>query len=184
MTKEQVKWFSAGAYVLSIVLGNIFVILFGMGTLMLLKTADPNQVYFSLTFPLGAMWIGLTFSFRDFVQRFWGHKKCWIWMVAATFITYFFNAQVAIASIVSFIAAEAIDWIIFYLLRHKSLKVRLIVSNLVSCPVDSILFVTIAFGVVWYSEAVWGQALVKYSFGLIALVFVPYIELFFKKIQK
>lgn len=184
MSKNQVKWISALVYVVSIVLGNVFVILFGMGTLMLFSTANPDNIYFSLTFPLGAMWIGLTFSFRDFVQRFWGHKKCWFWMLIATIVTYFFNAQVAIASIVSFIAAESVDWFIFYLLRHKTLKVRLIVSNLVSCPVDSILFVTIAFGVAWYSEAVWGQALIKYSFGLVALLFVPYIELFFKKIQK
>lgn len=184
MISSQMRWLAAAAYVFSIVLGNVFVSVFGIGTVQLFNTHAPEHVYMSLTFPLGAMWIGLTFSFRDFVQRFWGHKRCWLWMLMATCITYMFNADVAVASVVSFVASEAIDWGVFYLLRHRSFKTRLIVSNLVSCPVDSLLFVTIAFGVPWYSEAVWGQAIVKYLFGLLALPIVPQIEKMFSKLRK
>lgn len=176
------RWLSAVCYVVSIVLGNIFVAVFGIGTLVLYAAANPDHVFFSLTFPLGAMWIGLTFSMRDFVQRFWGHKSAWIWMGVATGITYLFNRDVALASVVSFAASESMDWIMFYLLRHHTLRLRLIVSNLLSCPLDSLLFVTIAFGVPWYSPAVWGQAIVKYTFGLLALPIIPIVEKFCRKI--
>lgn len=174
-------WLSASFYVGSIILGNIFVAIFGIGTLVLYNTNAPDHVFFTLTFPLGAMWIGLTFSMRDFVQRFWGHKFAWFWMAVATFVTYLFNRDVAVASVASFAASETVDWIMFYLLRRRSLKCRLVASNLLSCPIDSLLFVTIAFGVPWYSPAVWGQAIVKYAFGLLALPLIPLIENFYKK---
>lgn len=176
------RWLAALCYVCSIILGNIFVAVFGIGTLVLYSTNNPEHVFFTLTFPLGAMWIGLTFSLRDFVQRFWGHKAAWIWMGMATIVTYFFNQDVALASVVSFAASESTDWIMFYLLRRRSLKTRLVVSNILSCPIDSLLFVTIAFGVPWYSPAVWGQAVVKYTFGLLALPLVPLIERLYEKI--
>ena len=174
------KWQCALAYVASIILGNIFVAVFGIGTLTLYNTNAPEHIYFTLTFPLGAIWIGLTFSIRDFVQRFWGHAKTWIWMIIATLVTFLFNRDVAVASVVSFIASEAVDWGIFYLLRRRSLGMRLVVSNIVSCPIDSILFVTLAFGVPWYAPAVWGQAIVKYAFGLMALPLTPYLENFLR----
>lgn len=174
----------AGLYLSSIIVGNIFVTLFGIGVLMLADANNPSNVYFSLTFPLGAMWIGLTFSFRDFVQRYWGHQWTWVWMILASVITWFFNQTLAYASVISFIAAESCDWLVFYILRHKTLRYRLIVSNIFSCPLDSLLFVTIAFGVPWYSEAVWGQAIVKYGFGLLALPLIGIFESFYEKLGK
>lgn len=179
---NRVKYGVAIAYILSIILGNIFVTMFGIGTLKLIETHNPEHIWFSLTFPLGAMWIGLTFSFRDFVQRYWGHQWTWLWMILASFVTWLFNQNLAYASVISFIAAEGCDWFIFYLLRHRTLKCRLVVSNLFSCPLDSILFVTIAFGVPWYSEAVWGQAIIKYGFGLLALPIVGLLEGLVQKI--
>lgn len=173
------KWSSATLYLISIALGNLFVILFGIGTLQLVSVTEPDKVFFAVTFPLGALWVGLTFSFRDFVQRYWSHQKCWIWMGIAGMITFLYNKEVAIASLVSFMVSEGLDWLVFYFLRHKTLKVRMVVSNLVSCPVDSILFVTLAFGLPWYSEVVWGQAIVKYVCGLFALPLIPLVEWFF-----
>ena len=168
---------SAFAYILSILLGNLFVEKFGIGTLSLTSASDPSISYFSLTFPLGALWIGLTFSFRDFMQRFWGHLYAWMWMFMATWITYCMcGPDLAIASVSSFLAAECVDWNVFYLLRNKSMQVRLVVSNIFSCPVDSLIFVTLAFGVPWYSDAVWGQAIVKYVCGLLALPLVGFFE--------
>lgn len=175
------KWSSAILYLVSIALGNIFVILFGIGTLTLADTMNPSNVYFSLTFPLGALWIGLTFSFRDFVQRYWSHQKCWIWMGIAGFITYLWNKDVALASMLAFMGSECVDWLIFYLMKNKQLKTRVIVSNLISCPLDSLIFVPIAFGVPWYSDAVWGQAIVKYVCSLFALPLIPTLSWFLGK---
>ena len=175
------KWSSALLYLSSIALCNIFVIYFGIGTLTLTDAFNPEKVYFSLTFPLGALWIGLTFSFRDFVQRYWSHQKCWIWMIIAGIITYFWNKDVALASMLAFIGSEAVDWTVFYFLKHKQLKTRVIVSNLISCPLDSLIFVPLAFHVAWYSDAVWGQAVVKYVCSLFALPLIPTLSWFFNK---
>ncbi len=177
------RWVSAFCYVGSIILGNVFVAVFGIGTLVLYNANAPEHIFFSLTFPLGAMWIGLTFSIRDFVQRLWGHKLTWVWMLLATLVTWLFNKDVALASVASFLASESVDWFTFYLLRKKSLQTRLVVSNLLSCPIDSLLFVTIAFGVPWYSPAVWGQAIVKYVFGLLAIPLIPIIEKIFENLH-
>lgn len=175
------KWSSALLYLVSIILGNVFVILFGIGTLSLGDAFNPDKIYFSVTFPLGALWIGLTFSFRDFVQRYWSHQKCWIWMAVAAVITYFWNKDVALASMLAFIGSEACDWAVFYVLKNKELKTRVMVSNLVSCPLDSLIFVPLAFGVPWYSDAVWGQAVVKYVCSLFALPFIPWLAWLFNK---
>ena len=181
LPRLSARWVSAFLYLGCIVLGNIFVIVFGMGILSLTDAGDPARVYFSLTFPLGALWIGLTFSFRDFVQRCWSGAQCWMWMLLAGIMTFFWNSQVAVASVMAFMAGEGIDWLIFYLFRRKSMRARMILSNLFSCPVDSLIFVTLAFSLPWHSEAVWGQALVKYVCSLFALPLVPLLERMFRR---
>lgn len=155
MTKN--KYFWPVMYMLSILLGNLFVIWFGI-----VKVAG-------LTFPAGVIFIGLTFSFRDFVQRKWGDWACWIWMILATILTFFLNQKVAMASVAAFAIAESVDWVLFKYLK-LSLKKRIMFSNLLSCPLDSAIFVTIAFG--WYWPAIWGQALIKYVSGLLVLPFL------------
>jgi len=151
------RYLWASAYLLSIMLGNAFVIWFGIVKVL------------GLTFPAGVVFVGLTFSFRDYVQRYWGDYACWAWMLLAGVITYFFNQQVAIASVTAFIVSEGVDWFGFKVLK-MSFRKRIYISNLFSCPLDSLIFVTIAFG--WYWPAIWGQAVIKYLSGLLVLPFV------------
>lgn len=144
-------------YLSSILLGNVFVNWLGIITIA------------GLTFPAGVVFVGLTFSFRDFVQRSWGDYLTWVWMILASLITVFFNLHLALASFAAFIISEAMDWFVFKvsgLPFHK----RIYVSNLFSCPLDSVVFVTLAFG--WFWPAIWGQALIKYISGLIVLPFI------------
>jgi queuosine precursor transporter len=151
------KWIWGPLYLLSILLGNAFVIWFGIVTIA------------GLTFPAGVVWIGLTFSFRDFVQRYWGDWATWIWMIAASIITYFFNIDIALASMTAFLVSESLDWFVFKVLKRPFVS-RLIWSNLISCPVDSLVFVLLAFGPVW--PAIIGQAIIKYLSGLLVLPFL------------
>jgi len=148
------KWYWGFLYLASILLGNIFVNWLGI-----IKVAG-------LTFPAGVVFIGLTFSFRDFVQRFWGDWQTWIWMGLASVITVCFNLHLALASFAAFVISESVDWFVFKvsgLPFHK----RIYISNIFSCPLDSIVFVTLAFGWVW--PAIWGQAVIKYASGLLVL---------------
>jgi len=151
------KYFWPVLYLLSILLGNLFVIWFGIVKVL------------GLVFPAGVIFIGLTFSFRDYVQRTWGDWACWVWMLLATIITFFLNQQVAFASVCAFLISEGVDWFSFKVLKMP-FKKRIYISNLFSCPLDSLIFVTIAFGFYW--PAIWGQAVIKYASGLLVLPFI------------
>jgi uncharacterized PurR-regulated membrane protein YhhQ (DUF165 family) len=122
-----------------------------------------------LVFPAGAVMVGLTFSFRDMVQRQYGKWQCWIWMVVASVITYLFNQQLAVASISAFLVSEGIDWLI-YTAMPGSFKKRLVASNIVGVPLDSIVFVFLAFGLNW--QAIIGQTIVKFASSLLVLPFI------------
>jgi queuosine precursor transporter len=142
-------------YLSGIVAANILVHTFGIiqiGALML---------------PAGAVMIGLTFSFRDMVQQRHGKWQCWIWMFVASAITLLFNPQLALASVSAFLIAEFLDWAIFTF-SGGTFQRRLVLSNLIGTPVDSLVFVTLAFGFYW--PAIWGQTLVKFASSLIVLI--------------
>lgn len=145
---------SVAFYLGSIILGNILVHSLGLITV------------FGLTFPAGAVAIGLTFSARDFVQVRYGKIGCWAWMLVASVITFVFNQQLALASVFAFFIAELSDWMI-YTYTGGSFKKRLLLSNLVSTPLDSLVFVLLAFGPVW--PAILGQAIIKMLSSLLVL---------------
>lgn len=172
LSKEELlmnkKWGVAIGYMLSIVFANLTVAWFGLVT------------WFGwLTFPAGAVFIGLTFSMRDFVQREWGHRDVWWFMIATTVITTLMGVilshlpvplwKVALGSAVAFIVSEAIDWAVYYFMK-KDIIWRICVSNIFSTPIDSILFVGIVFGG-WsfLNPPVWGQTIVKYLSGLLVI---------------
>lgn len=168
------KWTFAFCYMASIVLGNFFVSYFGIVTLL------------GLTFPAGALWIGITFSMRDFVQREWGDGKVWYFMIASTLITTVLGVvlshlpispwKVALASAVAFLVSEAVDWFVYWITK-LDITWRIIISNLFSTPIDSILFVGIAFGSFSFLQPpVYGQAIVKYLSGLLVLPILIYFR--------
>jgi len=141
-------------YLASIVFANVLASIFGIVAI------------FGISFPAGAVAIGLTFSARDYVQQIYGKLGCWKWMITALIITLFFNLNVAVASGSAFLVAEFIDWIIFTY-SNRPFKQRVIISNLISIPIDSVIFVVLAFG--WNWDAVWGQTIIKIVFSIIFL---------------
>ena len=145
---------SAVFYLGSIVLGNILVHSLGLLTI------------WGLTFPAGAVAIGLTFSARDFVQQRYGQFGCWAWILVASLITLLFNRSLALASLCAFFIAEFTDWLIYTYARGGFSK-RLLLSNLISTPLDSLVFVLLAFGPAW--PAIWGQTIIKLLSSLLVL---------------
>jgi uncharacterized PurR-regulated membrane protein YhhQ (DUF165 family) len=100
--------------------------------------------------PLNAfLFIGL-----DLVLRDWLHVKLKLWqmgaLIASTgFLTYLLNpasGKIAIASAVAFTAAAIVDWFVFAKLKGSWVK-RANGSNVAGAAVDSIIFPTLAFGV-------------------------------------
>lgn len=93
--------------------------------------------------------IGLDLALRD-----WLHVRLRAWqmgaLIAATgLLTYLWNPaaqQIAIASAVSFAVAAVADWLVFLRLPGSWFR-RSASSNVAGAAVDSILFPTLAFGV-------------------------------------
>ena len=149
--------FEAIFYLGSIVIANLLVMQFGIVHVA------------GLSFPAGAMAIGFTFTARDLVQRRFGKWGCWIWMFVAAGISALFSPTLALASLGAFVVAEGLDWAVFTT-TPLSFRGRAIVSNIVGTPLDSVVFVYLAFGPVW--DAMWGQTIIKLGSSLLIVFFV------------
>ena len=79
--------------------------------------------------------------------------------------------RVFIASFIAIILAETADTEVYHRLRHRSWLTRVLGSNAISIPVDTVLFYCIAFvGVAnWSLEmlgaAIFGEIIIKYVIG-------------------
>ena len=95
------------------------------------------------------LFIGLDLALRD-----WLHTKLKAWQMglliaASGLLTYALNpaaGAIAVASAVSFTAASVVDWAVFFKTAGSWYK-RSITSNIAGAAVDSIVFPTLAFGV-------------------------------------
>lgn len=73
-------------------------------------------------------------------------------IAAGALLTYLFNqdaAQIAKASVIAFAASETTEQAIYFLLRHRPWMDRAPLSAVFGAAVDSVLFITIAFGFNW-----------------------------------
>lgn len=92
--------------------------------------------------PAATFAVGLTFIFRDLVQKALGHGVL-IAMAAATFISFLMaDPTVVWASVVAFVAAELVDYGV-YTVSKRPLRDRIILSSLLSTPVDSVVFLAL-----------------------------------------
>jgi uncharacterized PurR-regulated membrane protein YhhQ (DUF165 family) len=93
--------------------------------------------------------IGLDLALRD-----WLHMRLKLWQMGALIastgvLTYVLNpaaGQIAVASAVAFTAAAVVDWSVFIRLPGSWLR-RANGSNIAGAAVDSLIFPTLAFGV-------------------------------------
>jgi uncharacterized PurR-regulated membrane protein YhhQ (DUF165 family) len=121
------------AYAAAMILANLSVVAFG-------PSVTPINAF---------VLIGLDLALRD-----WLHVRLKVWqmgsLIAATgALTFVLNpaaGQIAIASACAFTAAALVDWATFAKLRGSWLF-RANGSNVAGAAVDSLLFPTIAFGV-------------------------------------
>lgn len=74
-------------------------------------------------------------------------------------------AQIALASCAAFAVAESADAGLYQLIRHKPWLERSNTSNLLGATLDSLVFVTIAFGFTW--QIVVGQIFAKVAGGYV-----------------
>ena len=123
-------------YLAAIVAANITVAIFGP----------------SVTILNAFLWIGLDLTSRDRLHDQWGGNglawKMTLLILAGSLISFILNrdaGKIALASMVAFGIAAAIDTVFFHFLREKSETVRVNGSNIPSALADSIIFPSLAF---------------------------------------
>ena len=125
--------FALITYAVAMTLANLLVATFG-------PAISPINAFF---------FIGLDLTLRD-----WLHVRLKTWqmgalIVATGVLTYSLNpaaGMIAVASAVSFLVAALVDWAVFIKTTGSWIK-RANISNTAGAAVDSLLFPTIAFGV-------------------------------------
>lgn len=96
--------------------------------------------------------VGAVFVLRDFAQREAGHYVL-LYMVAAAVVSYILaDPFVAVASLIAFVISEAVDWAV-YSVSKRSFRERVLLSSVISTPVDSAVFMLVAGFFSWYGLA-------------------------------
>ncbi|MBI2719604.1 MAG: VUT family protein [Rhizobiales bacterium] len=94
-------------------------------------------------FRLAAVVVGVVLVLRDYAQREVGHRILVATLLAGILTWYMTNPFLALASITAFYISEMADWAIFSFTR-RPLQSRILISSLVSVPLDSFAFLYLA----------------------------------------
>jgi uncharacterized PurR-regulated membrane protein YhhQ (DUF165 family) len=97
---------------------------------------------FDIMFPPMTFVVGLIFILRDYSQREIKHKVLGAMAIGALLSYFMASPFVAIASASAFLISELVDWS-YYTWSKKTLRDRILISSLLSTPIDSAVFLII-----------------------------------------
>lgn len=124
--------------------------------------------------PAGAFLIPLSLFMRDALQLRHSRKAVTIAFLLGAGISALFNyemARIALASFAAFTVSFITDTVVFTAMRNRPLPWRLRLSNWAALPVDTVVFVPIAFGGLYSLGAVIpGQLIAKLGMTEFALL--------------
>ncbi len=124
------------AYILTIFLANWMVATFGV-----------VPVGFGLLAPAAVYAVGLAFTFRDLTQERLGRYWTLGAILVGAALSALVSPQLALASGSAFLVSEMADFLVYTPLRERGKwLVAIAASNTVGLVVDSILFLSLAFG--------------------------------------
>lgn len=133
MKGKTMNLFNVVAYVLAILLLNL-----GFSYVPMVDLG------FGMLSPMAVL-AGLVFVLRDFAQRDVGHYVL-IGMAAGAGLSFWLaDPFVAYASVAAFAISELMDWAL-YTITKKPFHERVLVSSLVSTPVDTAVFLLLING--------------------------------------
>lgn len=152
-------------YVVLIILANIFAALWRV------------PLPFGLMVTAGVFFFAPIFTIRDRIQVDRGVKWVYLLIGISALVSWLAGwvmgmpllARISGASVAAFLVSETLDTMVFTVMR-KSFTQRALISNFFSAFVDSLIFIGLAFGVVW--PLIVGQWMVKM---LIAAVIIPLV---------
>jgi queuosine precursor transporter len=112
-----------------------------------INTFGPVPVWFGLMAPAGVYFAGLALTLRDIVQDQLGRRAVVIAVVVGAGLSAFVSArEIAMASGIAFLFSELADFMVYTPLRERNWVGALLASNVVGLVVDSVLFLSLAFG--------------------------------------
>lgn len=131
--------------------------------------------------------IGLNLTTRDRLHDLWGRNRfrnMALLILAGSGVSYAASkllgagppevvAKIALASCVAFAVAETNDALFYHLLRKRPWLERSNVSNVIGAALDSVVFVSIAFGWLW--PIIFGQFCAKVAGGFLWSLLLRYV---------
>ncbi len=116
--------------------------------------------------PAGVLFVGASFTLRDFVQERLGRRWTFGAIVLGAGLSFFVSPAFALASGVTFLISEASDFLVYTPLKGKTWLGAVAASNTVGLVVDSVLFLWLAFGSLQF---VAGQIVGKLEMTILAV---------------
>jgi uncharacterized PurR-regulated membrane protein YhhQ (DUF165 family) len=104
------------------------------------------SVGFGLVAPAGVYFVGLAFTLRDLVQNILGRWVSVLAIVVGAGVSAAVSPSLALASGLAFFCSELADFLVYTPLLRRGWLVALVPANLVGCVVDSVVFLSLAFG--------------------------------------
>ena len=97
--------------------------------------------------PSGVVMIGIALVLRDVVQGFGGSPLTLAAItIGGVLSALFAPVSLAVASAAAFVSSELADFAVFTPLRRRNLATAIVLSGLVGATVDSVIFLSVAFG--------------------------------------
>lgn len=90
-------------------------------------------------FFLANLLVGFVFVLRDYAQREVGHWVLLFTLLAGGLTYMMVDPTIALASVTAFIVSETSDWLVYSFWR-RPLQQRILVSSLISVPLDTLVF--------------------------------------------
>jgi uncharacterized PurR-regulated membrane protein YhhQ (DUF165 family) len=148
-------WAAFAAYVATVWAANWLIVHFGA-----------VDVGFGLQAPAGVFAVGLALTLRDLVQTLLGRWHVIAAILIAAALSFVIAPAFAAASAAAFLVSEAADFAVYTPLEHRNWLGAIALSNTVGLAVDSVIFLTLAFGSL---EFFWGQCVGKALMTMLAV---------------
>lgn len=171
-SKRPAGWLALAAFIVTIPLGNWVVM--NIGTTCVPDGPCLIPVWPGLMAPSAVLLAGLALVLRDAVHAWLGAAWSIVAIVIGAVLSAWLSpAALVIASAVAFLFSELADLAVYAPLRKRFPASAVIASGLAGSVVDSLLFLTIAFGSLQYLP---GQVLGKFWMSLIAGLIIGLLE--------
>lgn len=126
---------------------------------------------FGLVSPSGVLFAGAQLTLCDLIHERLGTWKTLAVIAASAPLTALVaSPTLALASVITFLAAETADLAVYSRLRSHGYSTAVLGSNVTSATIDSILFLALAFGISQAAVGTLGMTVGKLEASLVTLI--------------